>query len=342
MPPQNTVCLCIGTHKTGTKALQTFLSMNRALLVGSGILVPRAGRHPLGENAFTPGHHVIAWEFLESDDSATLPDVVAEIAQSQAHVAIVNSEDFQYLHRQPARLRTIRDAFAAIGYGTNVVVYLRAQPYYAESVYGEYLKSGYVPDFDEFLEAILRDGTVARSPAVTLEFDYPKLLAPFSEVFGSGNVIVRPYLPGGEPERLFRDFLSIVARIGGELNLIGLANPLPIANESPAFGKLLDYAYRAVGGDARPTPEDLLRESPLAPTPVVQERFRLLSRDDVLRFLTRFAESNRRVGEDYGAVIPFTSEDDVPPAGNPVWESARLQRALFTRALRLWNASSPR
>jgi hypothetical protein len=42
---------------------------------------------------------------------------------------------------------------------------------------------------------------------------------------------------------------------------------------------------------------------------------------------------NRTVAQRYGIIIPFVSEGDIPPAGAPIWEKARVERIIYDRFL---------
>jgi hypothetical protein len=339
-----TVCLHIGTHKTGTKALQAFLYANLPLLAQAGILVPRAGQHLLSPTTVTPGHHEIAWELLDGSDSPAFDALLAEITSTHAPMVLVSSEDFQFLHRFPERLAAIARRFAAIGYETKVVAYLRSQPYYAQSLFAEYVKNDFVRTFTSFLETILRDGAL-REPGGnrTVLFEYGALLAPFAQAFGASNLVVRPYHGEREPEFLFRDFLTLVARFRGGLNLQGLQNPLPRANQTPTFTAFLSMLRSIAverGRIVESTAQTLLDAIPASERPDPNARLALLAHDEVTRFLERFASDNAKIEQAFGITIPLTSPSEIPPATDVSWESARVQRKLYETASAQWSLSA--
>ncbi|HEX6504787.1 MAG TPA: hypothetical protein VF011_16225 [Terriglobales bacterium] len=65
------------------------------------------------------------------------------------------------------------------------------------------MRHGLNLDFPEFLKRIAQ-GEFFRG----LTADYSRLLAPFAEIFGRNNIIVRRYRKSRKPERIVKDFLS--------------------------------------------------------------------------------------------------------------------------------------
>lgn len=106
--PQKKLYLHIGTHKTGTTALQVFLSKNDRRLQDTGFLFPKSGR--IGTFS---GQHNIAWE-LNGDpcfDKAlgNLAELSQEISSSGCHNICLSSEDFEYLYRKPESLQHLKE-----------------------------------------------------------------------------------------------------------------------------------------------------------------------------------------------------------------------------------------
>src|SRR5207248_9700162 len=99
-PGQRRVLLHVGLHKTGTTALQLFLSNSAEHLQAQGVVYPRSGRPPES----TAGHHNIAWQLAGDrrfrSSAGTLDDVASEIA-SWPGDAILSSEDFESILGTP-------------------------------------------------------------------------------------------------------------------------------------------------------------------------------------------------------------------------------------------------
>jgi hypothetical protein len=196
------VCfLHAGTHKTGSKYLQSFLCRNEYALASDGLYIPSTGKTSLGT------HHNIAWELTGdrryNPDLGTLKELIAELSSVQTPRACISSEDFEFLYKNVHALRLLRSKFNEIGYSVKILFFLRPQADYAESIYAEFVKQGSTLDFPEFLDLFTR-----AKLDEGLTPDYNLLLEPFADVFGIENVIVRPFRNCGRPELILIDFLS--------------------------------------------------------------------------------------------------------------------------------------
>lgn len=206
--PGRRVCyLHVGTHKTGTTALQDYLGENDALLAAEGTLYPRSGRMQPGS-----GQHNIAFQ-LSGDERfrpslGTVADLLDEVAAVALPRVCVSTEALQFVHDRPDRLRALRDGLAAIGYRAVVVVYLRAQCDYLESLYPTLLHHGYTVSFKDYLERVLADGIVRHRVTRSYRFDYASLLGGYAGVFGPDGVIVRAYAKADDPAWIVRDFFA--------------------------------------------------------------------------------------------------------------------------------------
>ncbi len=315
------VILHAGTHKTGTKTLQAFFQENRLAFARAGMYVPAAGRAPLGEAAMTPGHHALAWELLDGRRDA-LDAVLDDVAGSNAPTVILSSEDFSHLHAHPERALPLRDAFNARGYAITVVLYLRAQGPYAESLYAELTKAGAPPHFGAFVEDALARGAVHLSPTHVLPFDYDRLLLGFARILGTQYVVARPYVDAADSRGLIDDALRVVARLHGGLDARDLHLSLPRANRRGTFGAVAQRMIDALGSAAAAIeipPE--LASTPFAP----------LAYEQALGLIERFAASNAAVEEMARIAIPGTRAHELPAHDAPQWSIARRQRELLAR-----------
>jgi|GEM_PF-1793252 hypothetical protein len=198
----------VGTHKTGTTAIQRFLAANEAALASAGTAYPRAGRL----SPAYPGHHNLAFE-LNGDPRfdaslGTLGDVIAEVTGAER--VCLSSEDFEYLHARPALLIALRNAIASAGYRPVIVIYLRAQAEYLESLYAEDVKHGGVLSFEGFAAGILKRGVHRYPNGLGLAFEYTRLVGPFAAVFGLDSVIVREYTRAESAFAFVRDFVRLI------------------------------------------------------------------------------------------------------------------------------------
>jgi hypothetical protein len=326
--------LHIGTHKTGTTSLQLFFEANKPRFAQAGVLVTQSGRYET-----LAGNHHIAWELLYGPQSEHLDELVAELRASPYRTALLSSEDFCLLYAYEASLVALRDAILSTGYTPKIVLYLRPQGPYAESMYVERVKHAYVRPLRTFLDAIFERGVyeVDDSP-IRLEFRYTRLVAPFVRVFGRENVVVRPYVASAEQLTIFREFIGII----GMLDPLFAKTPLdlgiavPRANESIEFGSLVTSAATALVGPAVDLAAEVRAHAPGLDEATWRSRYRLLTHGEMLRFADAFAQDNEALATTFGVRLPGGGRDDVAPVGDARWQQAAAQRATYDALIEAW------
>lgn len=207
---KRTFFLHIGTEKTGTTSIQSFLSENRSRLEEQGIFYPRSpGNHNhtaltvyalrktkqgsirRSSGVFDPEQVTIFRDrFVEALDkelgTSTLPTVVF----SNEHLSSRLSEDSEV-----ARIKKLCDTYAG---RTKIIVYLRNQVDFLVSSFGTGIKSGSTRRFP-FPLTKRRLGTM----------DYCELLDRWQKAFGRENMIVRRFAPAHFVDGdLFSDFAA--------------------------------------------------------------------------------------------------------------------------------------
>jgi hypothetical protein len=81
-------------------------------------------------------------------------------------------------------MRLLRDKPAGVGYDTKVIVYVRSQADYIESLYAELLKHDLTIGFVDFVQEIISTKSATHRKIWRFAFDYERLLDPFSAIFG--------------------------------------------------------------------------------------------------------------------------------------------------------------
>lgn len=336
------LCMHFGTRKTGTKALQVFLAMNRVLLEKAGVQYPIAGRLDMGDGYFTPGHHKVAMELLSDGISPTLYAMLDEIDMIDCPTVVLSSEEFQTAINRPATMATLAQEFRARNYDIRPIVYVRAQPYYAESLFAELAKGGYNQSLESFYEMVLTNGYFDPPGSNrAMHLVYSHLAGLLDQFADPGASVVRAYHPEREPEYVFNDFLRTIGKLRGALRIDGLTNPLPRTNESLTFSQLLEAIYKIIATTNAKTIEGIrpwLVGLPEMSEDTLNARFSLLTRDDMENFLERFDADNRAVNAQYGIDIPFTGPEHLPTPEDPRFALARIHRDVLTRAMEAWNA----
>lgn len=280
-----TLYIHIGTHKTGTTALQTFLSTNRELLKRQGVLYPgtRLASHDLGiemqQKAFSD---------IMADPKSHARRFLEEIDHSSCQTIILSSESFCLL--TPRQISDLKRLFSN-RFRIRICVYLRRQDNRLEAGYNQMVR-----DYRHRLKGTITD-LIRLGELDSILFDYYKLLEPWRDEFGKENIIVRCYEKEQMPGEIHADFCEVTGiSIDPDLRL-----PEGRTNESPHWD-LVECARlcnTSCGDDLRFQQfiGNTIRE--------INRRYRtdekrhMLSPEQRLEILTRFAESNARVAREY-------------------------------------------
>lgn len=170
-----TVWLHIGTWKTGTTSIQRFLRNNSEWLEANDFHLPIQDallNSPAAKNLCN--HRPV----ISKD-----PEVLKALKQAVMNCAqkhmILTSENMVYANREA--LQYLRVALA--GCDVKIVIYLRRQDQYTQSLYGQHIRGGVKTtlSFEEHLK--LHDA----------KYRYDEMLKPFVEIFGADSITVRPY-----------------------------------------------------------------------------------------------------------------------------------------------------
>jgi hypothetical protein len=196
--PQKELYIHVGTHKTGTTALQHFFSLNREVLRKKGIEYP----NDVGGEA---GQHRLGWSFqkergrpcrLAPSDMGSSEKEWALAIACGSHKILISSETLCKCNSDNIRL--IKKYTS--GYQVKIIIYFRRQDTMANSMFNQIIKASdrKVKDYNQFI----------------YKMNYLDFLKEFAEVFGKESIIVRPY----EKQQfyngtIFADFLFYALRM---------------------------------------------------------------------------------------------------------------------------------
>lgn len=147
-----------GLHKTGTTALQNFLTANRAVLRQNGVLYPTTGTPP-----GLTGQHNIAWQLARDRRYRSawgdLDALFREIGAFDGRV-LLSSEEFESSILHPDRWPRLAGRAQALGFAVRFVVYWREVSAQLQSVYLQKLRSGYGQEFSLAARLIVEEGSL--------------------------------------------------------------------------------------------------------------------------------------------------------------------------------------
>jgi len=146
-----------GLHKTGTTAVQAIFTSKADTLAAHGVLYPRTGRV---EGVVGGGHHNIAVQLTgHKHYHPSYGDIDALLREINDFdgTTILSSEAFSHTLIPPGAIGDLVKLFPADRFEVILVVYLRNQLSYVESLYIEHLGQGTDTTYAAYLDQIERD-----------------------------------------------------------------------------------------------------------------------------------------------------------------------------------------
>ena len=289
--------LHIGTHKTGTSALQTYLSRHPEALEHAG------ARYVQSARSAGKAHHELPWAIRgkHGAEMSAWQDLRAELDANSRVENIVSSEGFWFSDPAAvkAELQGVRDV--------RIVMYLRRQDKYLQSLYKQAVTGGRKTAFSDWL-----DRSRARG-------DYLAVVERWAAQFGAGNLVVRSYERDGHTIDVVEDFAEILGIEVGERKKGKRHNPSPRL-------ELLQF-IRAFNQLDLNVNRDKFFYSLIHRNPDYIRSTDLLSYEQSASLLSEYADGNRMLAERYhggAALFPDLTREaaaDIWPADGEAYFS---------------------
>ena len=149
----------IGTHKTASTSIQSFLGQNASVLAQGGIYLPKTGTFDWKD---CPGHYNLAWELYGDPryDSSRggIRELVNELRQSELPYAVISAEDLEFLVDLPDKLAYFEKTLIDAGHRIRYIMFVRRVDDYAESLFGQSYREGNKVRYDDYVLKILLTG----------------------------------------------------------------------------------------------------------------------------------------------------------------------------------------
>ncbi len=187
----------IGTHKTGTTAIEKFLSLNRITFEKYGVYIPKAGLPSKYD-----GHHNLAWELhgetpLFKSKFGTFHDLKKELSAIKHRTIVISSDYFGCFYGNADKLKKLKDFADDLGMKTYIYVCFREETEYIPMIYEEMLKAGLTMDFNTFVDRVIETGEFYFKGYGGWDFcfDYNRIISGFSGIFGKEFIKVFDFVP---------------------------------------------------------------------------------------------------------------------------------------------------
>lgn len=297
-----TVYLHIGTMKTGTSTLQSFMAKNRELLESYGYSYPQMEVGLPANFIYRNGNFLIRQAYknvINRMDVETILEngyvQIGELAKRFEHIVLSDELIWHLSERKENFWSDMIDNFHKIGCEVKILVYLRRQDMLAESLYNQRVK---INDMEsESFEKSFDDGRVS-----FFCLDYYKHLKKIEKYVKKENMIIRIYEKEqfeGE-EAIYSDFLKAVglewnesykkpdgrtANLGLQGNYIELKRNI---NRLPEYRELGDFMSKPLRAASEIKSESSLHGKESLLTPEKQ-----------ILFMQQFEEGNRKLAMEF-------------------------------------------
>ncbi len=271
----------IGTHKTGTTTIQNALKIvgNKSLEEGWKYLkAPRIARKFMRAEKYDPGlvnkFQTELEKLLQQEESIELP--ISRFVMSSEELSGLATKGYQNSSIMASMLRE-----ATKQYKVKLIVYLRRQDDFVESMYTQIIHQGGSCSFKEFLAGY--EGIDA--------LNYSRILQDFRAYFGDDNLIVKSYHEASE-RGLLQDFSEVINSV--------VLSKVRVERKNPS------YSFHALN-IARVSNPQLSREKKRRLKLALQnvmpknpgEPFAYFYEDERNIFLGKYISSNREVADLY-------------------------------------------
>lgn len=197
--------LHIGMNKTGSTALQAYMSKHYSEHLEQGVLYPKTGRKGTTHYDVSTAFGLGSQRHLRHayDLNQMLDEMLRDSKNAGADRLVISSETF-IVCKNPKILAEGLDRF-----DVRIVIYMRRHAEWIESLYNQAVKMVASPPwgkgFSKYLEFQKEHGQGR------LYFHYWDLLERWADAFGRQNIIVRPFERSQFVNNdLIEDFLSVI------------------------------------------------------------------------------------------------------------------------------------
>jgi hypothetical protein len=189
-PARRRCILHVGSPKTATSSVQSMLKRNRRRFLKDGILVPRSGQTASGSHRYLA--YDLAGLSVPREGEAADQNLGRELARSEAETVLISSEFlWSILTRHEAAERLLA-RLRSLDLDVTVLLYVRNQPQYFNSIYQHDANFRRRRTFSTFLRGARRNEArygYSRWLDFARAHDLPLLIRPFSAEVREAGVV---------------------------------------------------------------------------------------------------------------------------------------------------------
>ena len=302
--------LHIGTYKTGTSSIQSFLTQNRKNLLQKGYLYPTSGTRKSSHGRFC--QTILSRRPYSSFTNECIEDwknLEREIDLHRPTHIVISHEAFSTFERDEVKLLESYLSRCLSGFKIEIIIYLRRQDDLLKSLYGTRIKGaqywGSLMDFYEEKKLSRNGYTHGEHHVRDFRFDYYELLKPWAETFGQDNIVVRNYEKAKKD--LLNDFLEAIDLSTDEdWQYLEVYQNRASSGKTIKLLKLLNYIARVKLSMSREECQNFTRTGKTRKIVKLIERLpefifsnELASDKQLHNVLENFEDANRKVAQHY-------------------------------------------
>jgi hypothetical protein len=289
-----TCYLHIGTHKTGSTSIQKFLIDSHEALRLRGVILPSISKSPIDQD-----HKILANALtrfrIHKGDVEPLHQLSA-LLQSSASDVIISAETLSQKLGAGGEFAALKDYFKSHGYRLHVILYLRDQLDFMNSLYVQGVKRfKYFGSFESYLKEVVADSHS--------HFDY---LHQYGFLMDDPEITFSPRsFAVAVRDGLILDFLSTIPPLAG---MSAVDDPATSTIQNPNAGTKSVFVARMVasGADESYSIADLSKLSPLLKKIYMDRKwyedpFIGLDQDSARLIEQKFLSSNDKFSRKYWA-----------------------------------------
>lgn len=295
-----TLYVHIGTTKTGTKAIQFFCWENRKLLEKQGYCYPDLSFLCPKCISIKNGHFLLE-QPVNAGEKGAVQQKTKEYQEGMERIhklfsvydnIVLSDEGIwreSYLSRKTL-WRELKDAGEKYGFTVKIIVYLRRQDEFLQSLWNQHVKANKTTtseqSWDDFVNAIPK----------SLQLDYYKKLESIGGILGQENIIVRRFEKGAfAGGSIYADFLKAIGlELTQEYHISKEERNISLSGNAPEIMRVLNGVSDFKGEDLK-----FMRQICHIISQDSTEKFSMFSLKECKKFLRQYRKSNRNVAEKY-------------------------------------------